>query len=139
MADGFLGLDPFVPPSWTVPETYLDGLSEDQKLEGITSIITVMALSDCDALMQGDVEDAQSILDAGKDDSEIAYKRIPVSLAATPNNNPVLTGISVDDFIPVVGARVTLDAGQTYSLAVHLSETSVETYTYRNKIGRAHV
>jgi hypothetical protein len=132
---GFLGIDPFVPPSWTIPDDYLDTLTEDQKLEGTTSIITVIAISDCDALLKGEVDDPQALLEGGKDDSEIAYKRVPVSLASTPNHNPTLTGITVDGLPVAPGARLSLDPGQTYTIDVTLADDAVETYTYRNESG----
>ena len=134
-AAGFLGVDPYLPPTWTVPETALDGLDDSQKLEGVTSMVTVIALSNCDALLQGQVDDAQSLLEGGKDDSEIAYKRIPVSLATTPNHNPVLTGLTVDKLPIAPGARVSLDPGETYTLEVQLAEDAVESYSYRDTSG----
>lgn len=135
LASGFLGVDPYLPPSWTVPDDYLDSLDETAKLEGTTSIITVIALADCESLLAGEVTDSQSLLQTGKDDSEIAYKRVPVSLAPTPNHNPTLAGWTVDGVTIAPGARVTLDPGQTYTLDVTLADGAVEDYTYRTEAG----
>lgn len=123
-AAGFLGFLPALPPFWMVPATYLDALSEEAKLEGTFAMIFVSALPS--------VEAGESIDD---DEIELAYKRVPVSLAATPNNNPALTGIAVDSQPLADGARLRVDAGQTYTLGALLAENARETYTYRNTDG----
>lgn len=131
----FLGIDPYFPPSWTVPADYLDALPEADRLEGTTQLITVLALSDCEALLSGDPSGAQDLLAGGVDDVEIAYKRLPVSLATVPNHNPNIAEILVDDLSLSPGSRITLDRAQTYRLKVVLSDDAVESYDYLNSDG----
>ena len=78
---------------------------------------------------------AQAILEAGPDEVEMAYKRVPVSLAETPNHNPEVAGVRVDGLEVASGARVELDRGQTYQIEVVLAEGAVEVYTYRTEAG----
>lgn len=123
-AAGFLGFLPALPPFWMVPPTYLDELSEEVKLEGTFAMIFVSALPA--------VEEGESIDQAAV---ELAYKRVPVSLAPTPNHNPTMDGMSVDGQPLASGTRLRVDPGQTYTLGALLSEGALETYAYRTTDG----
>ena len=123
-AAGFLGFLPALPPTWTVPTDYLDALDEEAKLEGSFAMVFVSALPE---LVEGETPSADEI--------ELAYKRIPVSLAPTPNHNPIVATFTIDGVAVPVGAEWRVDGGQTYEIGVELSDDSVESYTYRNTDG----
>lgn len=120
-AAGFIGAEPFLPPVWAVPTDALDGLTPDQRREGLTALVNVTAVPDIPSPTEQDLE--------------LAYKRVPVSEAATPNHNPVITSIRVDGVEIPPGTTASLDRGQPYTIAVTLSETSVESYTFVNADG----
>ena len=120
-AAGFIGADPFLPPVWTVPEDALAGLSEEDQLEGLTAIVNVSAI------LEGE--------DLTSDELELAFKRVPVSLAASPNHNPAIRAVSVDGVEMPAGTVAGLDRGQPYTLAVALTDDAVEPYTFVNNGG----
>lgn len=120
-AAGGIGIEPFLPPTWTVPGTLLDALNEQEKLEGTTALVNLVSVPD-----QKEVDE---------DDVEIAFKRVPVSLAVTPNHNPTLTGWRVDGNEVAASAVVSLKRGQTYDIEPILAADAVEDYVYRTKAG----
>lgn len=110
---GLIGFSPFWDPVWTPPADALDGMDEWQQLEGLSAIINLSAVP------------AGA---AGEADVEIAYKRVPVSLASTPNHNPDILAMTIDGQQPdelFHGER-----GKTYNLAPVLAPDAIETYTY---------
>ena len=126
-AAGLIGVEPFFAPVWTVPDDYLDALTEAEKLEGTTAIVTLTAIP----TVEGDT----GSLDTAVENIEIAYKRLPISLATTPNQNPMILGLSIDGVSITPGATVTLARGQTYAIVCDLTEESLETYTYVDEDG----
>lgn len=118
---GGIGIEPYFPPSWTVPADVLDDLDEAAQAEGKTATITVAAIPDKE--------------DLGAEDMEIALKRLPVSRARTPNHNPAIAGLLVDGIEVPEGGLVTLGRGQAYSLEVVLAEAGIETYSFTNSEG----
>ncbi len=118
-AAGFIGFLPLMPPTWQVPADYLDTLAEADRAEGTFAMTYIAAIPE---LPEGEELD--------EDDVELAYKRVPVSLAATPNHNPTIARWRVDDLPVAAGAEVVLDAGQAYDIAVDLADGAVETYLY---------
>lgn len=115
-AAGLVGVDPYLPPIWTVPSDALDGLTEAEKLEGVEAYISLTAIPDG--------------ADVQEDDLELAYKRVPVSLAETPNHNPAISSLTVDGVPVAPGARVEVDRGQGYAVGVLFAEDAVESYVY---------
>jgi hypothetical protein len=131
----FVGIDPLTPLAWTVPEDFLADQTEEERLEGRSALVTVLSVADCDGLLEGDIAEAESILEGSPDDVEIAYKRLPVSLARTANHNPEVIGVRVDGVNVAPGVRVELEAAQTYWVEPVLAEGAVETYTYLTEAG----
>lgn len=121
---GLVGVEPYLPPTWTVPADALDGLDEDAAHEGLTAFVNVAAFPE--------VDEGEEIDEA---DIELAYKRVPVSLATTPNHNPTLLGVRVDGVDVPAGTRVAVDAGQSYAVEAVLGDDAVEDYVYRNDAG----
>ncbi|MBN1335244.1 MAG: hypothetical protein JXB39_04740 [Deltaproteobacteria bacterium] len=117
---GLIGVEPWIPPTYTVPPDILDGLDPAARLEGLNLWIQVTAIP----------EDASS--DA---DLELAFKRVPVSEAQTPNHNPNISGLQVDGIEVPPGAVLELDRGQPYSFVPVLEKGSVESYRYLNQDG----
>jgi len=108
--DGFLGVEPFAPPSLTVPDDVLDGLSEEEKAEGLSYFFTLFAVPDIE-----EMEESTNTEDfALSKDEEVAFKRMPVSLAETPNNNPFIQQLLIEKNPILTGTSVTVVPGQTY-------------------------
>jgi len=120
-AAGLIGVEPFLPPTWVVPADTLDALDATARLEGVTATVSVTAIPD------------QEVVDEG--DLELAFKRVPVSEATTPNRNPGPVGLTVDGLAFPAGTRVALERGQTYTLAVSLPDDAIEDYTYVTQDG----
>ncbi len=113
---GVIGFEPGWAPTWTPPADALDGLTDAERAEGLNAVINIMAFA------------GESF-----DDAELAFKRVPVSEATTPNHNPTLTSLTIDEEITTGSFSAT--AGQAYELAPLLSDDSVETYTYITEAG----
>ncbi len=118
---GLIGFLPYLAPSWAVPEDYLDALDDDAKLEGTFGMLYILAVPEQETVDEGDIE--------------IAYKRVPVSLALTPNHNPVVTGMRIGGYSVPAGGTIRLEPGKTYSLDYEMADGSVEPYSYRNSSG----
>lgn len=121
---GLLGFEPFLPPTYAVPIDALDTLDESARQEGRNAIINLTALPE----------------GAEADDIELAYKRLPVSEAVTPNHNPDIEGIvaSGADLRGGTGTegdpfRVRPKGKLTFT--PELAEDAVETYQYRTSTG----
>lgn len=121
VAAGMIGVEPYFPPVWTVPVDLLEGLTPEERLEGLVATVSITAIPDQEQVDEGDLE--------------LAYKRVPVSEATTPNHNPPITGLRVDGIDVAAGATVALDRGQTYEIELVLPEEAIETYTYVNADG----
>jgi hypothetical protein len=122
---GFVGFDPFLPPVWVPPLDALDGLSEAEAQEGVSALVNITALPP-------DGEDVDAV--------ELAFKRVPVSRALTPNQNPDVTAIEVDGTSTAEGlglpeAPIPVEAGREIVLNTVISDGSVETYTYTSSSG----
>lgn len=124
---GMIGVEPYLSPTWTVPTDYLDMLADADKIEGLPALVLVSAIP----TVEGDT----ATLATAEADIEIAYKRVPVSLATTPNHNPVVVELSIDGVVLAPGAVVTLVEGQTYAIDLALSADSIEEYRFINKDG----
>ncbi len=106
--EGFLGIEPFMPPSMVVPESVLEGLTENEKAEGRSYQFTLIAVPDIEEL------DESLSPDSFTNDEEIATKHMPVYLSETPNNNPFIEQILIERVPITTGATVTVVPGQTY-------------------------
>ena len=129
-AAGFLGVEPDFTPGLTVPEDLLEGLTEDEQQEGKNYILTVSALP-------VGLEDLENFEDVGDEAiGEVGMKRMPVSLGETPNNNPEVVSMRIEDeHVLLDGDTLTVTHGQTYSLEPLLSEASIEDYVFVNSDG----
>ncbi|MES2637943.1 MAG: hypothetical protein V4850_00610 [Myxococcota bacterium] len=113
-AAGLIGVQPGFEPSWVVPEDALTGLSEDEALEG-TSATVQITLTTASADEEGD--------------TELVLRRIPISLAPTPNINPDIGTFEVDGAGLPAGEGLTASAGQAYELTA-LLYGELEEYAY---------
>ena len=119
---GFAGFEPQFPASWTVPTTALDGLSEEAKQEGVSALTTLSVL----------LENASD-----ESDVSLAFKRFPISESTTPNHNPEILNIEVDETAYGSNDVFQAIAGDSYTLNPILSEESIETYTFITRDGIA--
>ena len=122
---GLIGFEPGFSPRWTAPADALDGLSEQQQLEGVSAIVNISALP----------EGAKS-----ESEVELAYKRLPISLASTPNQNPVVRRVLLQTLkgeeVEVVDGSFVVEPGTTYELTPLLDDSSVEDYVFVNSEGQ---
>jgi len=125
---GVIGFEPGFSPSYTSPLNLLDELPAEEQAEGIYVTIQVMAIPD-------DLFNASEGDDFDFNQVEVAYKRLIVSEATTPNHNPEIISFHVDDEEIAPGATVEVPAGQTFILEPEFSEDSFETYEYTNSSG----
>lgn len=117
---GLIGFEPFLPPSWTAPADALDGLDEREQIEGVSAVVNVTAIP-------SGAED--------EGDLELAYKRVPVSLAVTPNENPDIAGLLVDGEPAGPDTPFAASRGKEYDIEPVLGTGAVETYTYVSSDG----
>lgn len=117
---GFLGVEPDFPPQWTIPDDALDGLTEEDKIEGLSAFINITAIP------TGSQE---------QEDIELAYRRMPVSLNPQPNQNPTLTHFLVNDVEYAEDETFYAKIGEIYNIDVILGDGSVEDYSYINLDG----
>lgn len=120
-AAGLIGVEPYYAPTWTVPTTALDGLDDAAKVEGLSAIVSVTAIPEGDEVDEADLE--------------LAYKRVPVSLATTPNHNPVVASTLFDGAEVVAGAPIVVSPDSTHTVELVLTDESIETYEYVNDEG----
>lgn len=130
---GFIGFQLGIPgepaPMYTAPDDLLSGLEEADRLEGLNVTVQLTAFP-ADQL---DAKNAQDEIDFNV--VEAGYKRLVVSEARTPNNNPVLSGISVETEGGPPADLVEVAAGTTVRLELGLEETTIETYEFVNSSG----
>jgi hypothetical protein len=117
---GLIGMEPLYPPEWQVPDDALDGLTDAQRLEGRIAFINLSAVPS-DAIDESDLE--------------LAFKRVPVSEAKTPNHNPDIVDILVANQSLVNEAGFTAKRNTTYRLEPVLAQHHIETYAFNNDQG----
>ena len=129
-AAGFIGVEPDLPPSFTVPTDLLDGLSEEESTQGKNYLFTLSALPG-----EGELDNLD--LDArGESLAETGLKRMPVSVNPDPNQNPVIDSLVLDETFELQDQdTLSVQAGQTYDFVISLTEGSVEAYTFLNSDG----
>jgi hypothetical protein len=123
---GLIGVEPFLPPRWVAPINALDGLSEQEAREGVSALVNLSA--------------ASTGPDAGEEDLELVYKRVPVSRATTPNQNPLLIGLAVDGDLRHPDAEVlVVKPGAEVEIEPILSPDTIEEYIYVTTEGEEEV
>ncbi|MCP4809888.1 MAG: hypothetical protein GY913_08080 [Proteobacteria bacterium] len=119
-------------PSFTTPEDALDGMTDEEKEDGLNYLLQFLAVPngvDLETALESEDADAAEIGESG-------FKRVPVSLNSNPNDNPKITGLRFDDAFEVEnGDTLVLTHGQTYDIEVLLSADSVQDYVYTNSDG----
>jgi len=102
----------------------LNDLSQEERDEGLNLLVTLTAIPNTGgAPLDEDL------------DVEIAYKRIPISLATTPNENPVIESLFIDEQEVAPGGVITLTREQTYAIEPRFAESSIQTYTFTDDDG----
>ncbi|NOY24967.1 MAG: hypothetical protein GXP62_03755 [Oligoflexia bacterium] len=117
---GLIGAEPFMAPTWTAPADALDGLNDTARLEGVSAVVNITAIPDSST---------------GADDTELAYKRLPISEASTPNHNPDITGFTIDGEPVKPGGQIDRIWGQDVQIEPILADDAIETYLYRTADG----
>jgi hypothetical protein len=133
---GFVGFEPLLPPSWVAPLDALDGLDEAAQVEGVSAIVNLTAFPEAD--------------DPDGELTEIAYKRLPISIADTPNQNPDLLGFEIykdpvykdgtfvrGTLVEHTGTAFEAERGTEYQLVPVLADDAIETYTYTDDDGQS--
>ncbi len=109
---GLIGLEPAAEPAMVIPPNMLDMLEPDQLEEGTSAVVQLWAVV------------------PELDDVEIAAKRLPVSLATTPNHNPDLTALQIDGELLADGGTFTVSTGEEITLEPVLAADAIEAYHY---------
>jgi hypothetical protein len=122
---GVIGFEPFLPPTYVPPQDALDGLDEFERREGIQVPVFAAGLSS--DLIEGEDNDPEAF---DFNQVEVAYKRLVVSEALTPNGNPAIEGFLIDGIVVDPDAVVEVDPGQEYEVGAWLAEGTVEVYQY---------
>jgi len=127
---GFIGFEPGFPPRYAAPADVLDDLSPEERLEGI-NVQTQLFAFPADALTEGAAEEIDF------NEIEVGFKRLVVSEAKTPNNNPRISGFTVDGLaVPDVVPTIELSPDQQYDFGVELDEVlGLEEYLFVNSRG----
>jgi hypothetical protein len=124
---GFLGLEPYFSPFLVVPEDVLADLTAEEQLEGLNYFLTLSAFP---LFEDENGEWVEPDLEQDDNSIELAYKRMPVSTASTPNHNPELSALTVDGYPIEPNQVLHVTAGQSYALDPILGETAIEAYEY---------
>jgi len=129
--DGFIGLEPFIPPVYTAPDDLLDGITDPSDLaEGVNVLIQIAALPP--EFLEAEPGETPDI---DFNAIEVGYKRLVVSQASTPNRNPEIFEFVIDRIPLLPESVVQVVPGQSYELGVVLEEELVEEYEYLNSDG----
>jgi len=125
-----IGLQPLQQPIYTTPLDLLDGLDERARQEGRYVLVQVTGLPPLD-LTEPEI-DFENI---DFNEVEAGYKRIIISEATTPNNNPALLGTTADGADLPPGSVLEVDPGQDYDIGVILDDRTIEEYLYLTREG----
>ncbi len=127
-----IGIEPIQPPAWTVPDDILDELPEEERLEGRNILVQVTGLPQIDDFENLDLEELDF------NEIEAGYKRIVVSEALTPNNNPAFgRPFTVDQLEVPEDAVLEVDPEQDYEIGVFVTDDTIEEYVFVNSDGIA--
>jgi len=126
VAAGLIGVEPFLPPTYDVPGDILDGLSDEERAEGLNLFLTLTAVP---AVEGRALDEALDI--------EVAYKRVPVSITDTPNHNPAIAHLTADEQVITPGSTLVVPHAQAVEITPVLTDDSLETYTYVDSDGVA--
>ena len=127
---GFIGVKPGLPPAYTAPVGLLEELPEPERIEGRYVNVQVVALPDS---LDGDASTGAPEVDFN--DVEVAYKRLVVSEAITPNQNPSMRAFTVEGVEVPASSVIEVDAEQSYDLGVLLPDGAREAYIFINSQG----
>lgn len=120
---GIIGIEPFLPPTYTAPEDLLAGIDDERlRTEGVNVTINALALPE---VAEDDTEFDFNQVESG-------FKRLVVSEATTPNENPEIVGFQVDGIDIATDQLVLVDPAEAYELAPVLADDAVQTYEYLN-------
>ena len=127
---GFIGFEPGFPPFYAAEPDLLDDLPPEARLEGV-NIQTQLFAFPADDLAEG----APGEVDFSE--IEVGFKRLVVSEAKTPNNNPRIQDFAVDGIVvPTSVPTIELSSNQQYELSLIVDEaTAIEDYLFVNSKG----
>ena len=121
--EGLIGYEPDWPPTYVPDESALEGLTDEQRVEGRNILLTLAAFENGEEI---DFED---------ESAELATKRIPVSENPDPNKNPNIAGLQIDGVELPEGGVLEVDAKRTYTFTPVLADDAVQTYSYTTTDG----
>lgn len=128
---GVIGFEPFLQPEYTATEDDLAGVAEDERSEGTYVLVQIAVLPP--SVLQGEGEADPDVGGQGGFDFnevEVAYKRLIVSEAPTPNANPAIDAFTVDGQVVPEQTTILVDPGRDYEIGMNLLDGTVETYQF---------
>ena len=126
-AAGLIGVEPFLPPTWTIPTDALDALPDEARAEGFAAFVNVTAVpGSADPALASEID---------PDEVELAFKRLPISENPQPNQNPDLVRVEIEGRAVEDGGTYEVAAGATVEITPMLGEGSVEDYPYLTSAG----
>jgi hypothetical protein len=126
---GFIGFEPLIPARYLSRSDALDNLEGNERTEGVQVLIQIAVLPE-EAMEEGFEGGAFDF-----NEVEVAYKRLIVSEAPTPNHNPEIANFLIDGVPVDPDAVVEVDPEQQYEVGAQLAEGTVELYTYEDEDG----
>jgi len=121
LAAGVLGVEPGLAPSFDVPIELLYALKSEEMSEGLSLPIHLRA------------EPLEAT--GAANEREHVTKYLPISLAETPNHNPSLDIVSINDRHYSAAKSLVAQAGESYALEPVPLEGELETYSFVNSAG----
>jgi hypothetical protein len=125
---GVVGFEPGLPPSYTAPGDFLESVPPEDRPEGRYVNVQVSALPE--SVTSGVDPDATEVPEVDFNEVEVAYKRLVVSEAPTPNHNPTIDTFMVDRIAVDADTVVVVEAEQSYDLGIRLPDGTREVYEF---------
>ena len=132
---GVIGFVPGLPPQYTAPGDFLEAVEPEARAEGRYVNVQVSALPDTLVPSSTTPTGTGEVPDIDFNEVEVAYKRLVVSEAPTPNHNPTIANFMVDRLDVPAEAVVEVEAKQSYALGIRLPDGTREVYEFVNSDG----
>lgn len=122
---GVIGFEPFLAPSFSAAPDALDDLDPSDRAEGTYALVQAFAFPDMDEMSES--FDFNTI--------ESGFKRVVISEATTPNNNPRIEQWTINGDTVATTDPISVSPSESLELGIVISPDSIEDYEYENSSG----